>query len=274
MVELRTEGVLEDPVGRSEPGLHVTQLEPEHRLDVRVRSLGRGSVVGPGVLVQDRRAVLDGLDRIEDGRDILVLDVDQRQSFFRAVGVEGADYGAHRADESDALTRQERHVEHAPSDQNVRKIPGREHGQDAGEGLGLGRVDPEDPRVRQRAPEGFPPDQPGERHVSRIASLAADLLDAVEPSDRLPYDAVSHQSPPVVRPAGRRGAAVRAAGPTGGWGPQARGERQKWPRPPRRAYKRDARVVGGIEEVKEARGRTSRTAVPKLRGPYLNELSL
>src|SRR5881628_730548 len=57
----------------------------------------------------------------------------------------------------------------------------------------------------------------------------------------------------VVRAAGRRGAAVRAAGPTGGWGPQARGERHKWPRPPRRAYKRDARVVGGTQEVKEAR---------------------
>ncbi len=192
VVELRTEGVLEDPVGRSEPGLHVSQLEPQDRLDVRVRSLGRGSVVRPGVLVQDRRAVLDRLDRIEDGGEILVLDVDERQSFFRDIGVEGGDHRDPLADESDAVTRQERHVEHAPSDQNVRKIPGREHGQDAGEDLGLGRVDPENPRVRQRAPEGFPPDQRGERHVSRIASLAADLLDAVKPSDRLSYDAVSH----------------------------------------------------------------------------------
>src|SRR6266508_2957370 len=80
----------------------------------------------------------------------------------------------------------------APLNKKVRKIQGREHGQDAGEDLGLGRVDPENPRVRQLAPEVLPPDQPGERHVSRIASLAADLLDAVEPSDRLSYDAVSH----------------------------------------------------------------------------------
>jgi len=31
----------------------------------------------------------------------------------------------------------------------------------------------------------------------------------------------------VVRAAGRRGAAGRAAGPPGGWGPQARGERSE-----------------------------------------------
>jgi len=45
---------------------------------------------------------------------------------------------------------------------------------------------------------------------------------------------------------------VRAAGPTGGWGPQARGERHKWPRRPA-SLQTDARVVGGNEEVKEAR---------------------
>jgi len=40
----------------------------------------------------------------------------------------------------------------------------------------------------------------------------------------------------VVRAAGRRGTAVRAAGPAGGWGPQARGERDAVLRRPRRAY--------------------------------------
>ena len=234
MVELRTEGVLEDPVGRSEPSLHVSQLEPQHRLDVRVRSLGRGSVVRPGVLVQDRRAVLDGLDRIEDSGEILVLDVDERQSFFREVGIEGSDHRDPLADESDAVTRQERHVEHAPSDQDVRKIPGREHGQDAGEGLGLGGVDPEDPRVGQRAPEGFPPDQPGKHHVSRIASLAADLLDAVEPSDRFSYDAVSHHhlrscdpqdvAGPLCEPQDRPGAGAPRPEASDTNGPALRGE--------------------------------------------------
>ena len=40
----------------------------------------------------------------------------------------------------------------------------------------------------------------------------------------------------VVRAAGRRGTAVRAAGPAVGWGPQARGERDAVLRRPRRAY--------------------------------------
>jgi len=38
----------------------------------------------------------------------------------------------------------------------------------------------------------------------------------------------------VVRAAGRRGAVVRAAGPPGGWGPQARGELSESPGRPRR----------------------------------------
>ena len=159
--ELRPEGVLEDVVGLAEPGLHVSQLEPENRLDVRVGPLGRRAFIGPGILVHERGAGLERLDGIEDGREILVLDLDERERFFREVGVERRDHRNPLADESDAITGQERHVEHAPSDQNVRKIPGREHGQDAGEGLGFGRVDPENPRVRQRAPEGLPPNQPG-----------------------------------------------------------------------------------------------------------------
>ena len=40
VVELRAEGVLEDPVGLPEPGLHVAELEAQHGLDVRVGPLG------------------------------------------------------------------------------------------------------------------------------------------------------------------------------------------------------------------------------------------
>ena len=154
--------------------------------------LGRRAFIGPGILVHERGAGLERLDGIEDGREILVLDLDERERFFREVGVERRDHRNPLADESDAITGQERHVEHAPPHQDVRKIPGREHREDAGKRSGPGRVETQDPRVRQRASKRFAPDEPGERHVRGIPRRTADLLDAVEPSDGLANDPVCH----------------------------------------------------------------------------------
>ena len=72
--------------------------------------------------MKDRRAGLDRLERIEDGRKILVLDVDEGQRLVRDVRIDGGDHGDLLADESHAIARQHRHVEHAAADQDIRKI--------------------------------------------------------------------------------------------------------------------------------------------------------
>ena len=190
--ELRPEGVLEDAVGLVEPGLYVSQLEPEDRLDVRVGPLGRRAFIGPGILVHEGGAGLDRLDGIEDGGKIVVLDLDKGERLFRDVRIERSHHRDLLADESDTITGQERHVEHAPSHQDVREIPGSQHREDTGKRPRLGRVDAEDPRMRQRTSKRFAPDEPGERDVRGIPRHTADLLDAVEPPDGLANDPVCH----------------------------------------------------------------------------------
>ncbi len=190
--ELRAEGVLEDAVGLAEPGLHVSQLEPQNRLNVGVRPLLRRAFIGAGILVHEGGAGLERVHWIEDGGEILVLDLDECLRLFRDVRIERGHHRDLFADEADTITGQQWHVEHAASHQDVREIRGREHREDAGKRPGLGRVDLQDLRVRQRASKRFAPDEPGERHVRGIPRRTADLLGAVEPSDALSNDPVCH----------------------------------------------------------------------------------
>ena len=169
MGKLGAEGVLEDPVGLAEASVHVAQREAEDRLHVRVRPLGRRALVGAGVLVHEGGAGLDRRDGIDDGRQILVLHVDEGERLFRDVGIERRGHRDLLADEAHAVARQHRHVEHAPPHQHVRKVPRGEDGQDAGHGPGLRRVDADDPRVGQRAAQGLAPDEPGQGHVGGVA---------------------------------------------------------------------------------------------------------
>jgi hypothetical protein len=193
MRQLRPEGVLENAVRLAEPGFHVAQREAQDRLHVRVRSLGRRALVGPRVLVDEGGARLDRGGGIDDRRQILVLHVDEGERLFRDVGVKGGDHRDLLADEAHAVAGQHGHVEHAPPHQNVREVLRREDGQDAGERLGLGRVDADDARVGQRAAEGLSPDEPGQGHVGGVAGGAADLLESVEPGDGLADDLVCHR---------------------------------------------------------------------------------
>ena len=57
VVELGAEGVLQDPIGLAEPGLHVSQLEAKHGLDVRVGPLGGGALVTAVEVAEEVAAV-------------------------------------------------------------------------------------------------------------------------------------------------------------------------------------------------------------------------
>ena len=198
--ELRPERVLEDEIGFRESLLDISEAEPEHGLHVRMRPLGRSAFIRAGIGVHERSARLDRGDGIEDRGPIFILDVDHRERFFREIGIDRRDDRHFLADESHAVTGQERHVEHPSSHQHVGKIARGEHCENAGTRLRLRRVDPADARVGQRTPERLAPDEPGQRDVGRISRPPADLVDAVNPADRVPNDAMCrHTSSCLMR---------------------------------------------------------------------------
>ena len=138
--------------------------------------------------MDERRAGLDRFDRIEHGGQVLVLDLDERQRLFRDVRIERGHHGDLLADEAHAIAREQRHVEHAAPDEEVRHVRGREDREHAGQRASLHGVDADDARVRERAAQGFAPDHPGQRHVRGIPRRARDLVGAVEPPDPLSDD--------------------------------------------------------------------------------------
>ena len=98
--------------------------------------------------MHDRRAGDDRLFRVDDGREIFVLDVDERRRFFSDVRIGRRDHRDLLAGESHTVPRQKRHVEHPPSHQNVREVPGGENREDPSVGARPGGVDPDDTRMR------------------------------------------------------------------------------------------------------------------------------
>ena len=115
--------------------------------------------------MHERRATLERTREVDGGRQILVLHVDRRDGFLCDLRIRGGDHRDFLANEAHAIPSEERHVEHPPPDEHVRHVGRRQHGQHAGQRPRPRGVDPQNPRVRQRAAQRLAPDQAGERYV-------------------------------------------------------------------------------------------------------------
>ena len=118
--------------------------------------------------------------RIDDRLERLVLDVDGSSRAAGLLGLIGRDDGdwlaevAHAVDGQHRLVRELEPVRLPPPDVLVR--------QDrvySAQCKRCGDVDPEDARVRVRAPHGLAPEHPGRMEVARVGELAGDLRDRV-----------------------------------------------------------------------------------------------
>ena len=86
--------------------------------------------------MHQRRSGLDRRQRIEDGRQIVVLDADAPQRLVGQLATLGRHRGDLLADEPDLAARQHRHVAHVPANSRVgRQISSDQHGVHAQLGL-------------------------------------------------------------------------------------------------------------------------------------------
>ncbi len=178
-----------DDIGLLEAGLDITQNDLDALGDIG-GLLGLGlDAGGEQVVVQERGVGPHGFDDVDHVREHLVLHVDELQ---RAPGDRHA-RGGHRRDRV-ALVERLLARHHVPDDVLVvhhhlagrdelrglvgEIVPG-DHGLDAGQRLGLRRVDRDDARVGVRAPQ-HPPDQLARQvEVGAEAGATRHLVDAV-----------------------------------------------------------------------------------------------
>ena len=124
------------------------------------------------------------LDRAHDG-ELLVLDVDALQGCQRRRLVLGGDRRYGLAREADAIDGDDRPVldRVTPVRVDVSEVGRGEDADDAGHALGLGRVDGDDPRVRDRRAQHLPVRHARHDDVAREQRLAAQLLGGVPARD-------------------------------------------------------------------------------------------
>ena len=162
------------------PGVGVAHREIEP-LD-HVRGLvGAFDALGAHVLVQDRRGRLHRLDRIDDVRQDLVVDLDQLERRLR-------DRLARRRHRRDRMAVVERllarhgvagHVAVGRAGLDLREIVARHHRLDAGKLLGGRDVDRLDARMRMRAAQDLSDQHAGQVEVGAELGAPGHLVDAV-----------------------------------------------------------------------------------------------
>ena len=157
----------------------------------RIRGLVRLRIdaFGKDVVVQDRRAFSQRFLHAEHERQLLIFDFDQRQSL-------AGDLGAGRSNgrncvalvenliECEAVVRNIDDVRGAFADMHHqrfqrRQVPARRHGLDPGKGLGLTRIDRDDPGVRMRTAQDRAPEHPRRLEIGAVERPARDLVDTV-----------------------------------------------------------------------------------------------
>jgi hypothetical protein len=184
------EHILVDVRGLLEARVDIAAAQLEVVAQVRVRAgveddVGEGRA-GVGWLVVDEwRVVGQGLVEAEDGRQLLIVDLDQVDGLLRDIGVHRCDRGHRVTDEADLAHRQDRHVaEDRPElGLDVRSrghVLTREHGVDAWECLCRGRVDARDPRVRCRAPQELGVEHARDLDVDRVRDAAGHAFACVD----------------------------------------------------------------------------------------------
>ena len=189
--EGRGVSILEHLIGRPESRLRVPARSP--RWSRLVREIQREVTLGP-----DRRSArLEGLLKIEDKRQLFIVDLDELERLFGHVPVDRGHRGHGLADEAHRV------IEHIPNvfsdilgrvvvlapprygartvDQLVCLV--RDDRPHARQGLGPRYVDTADARVRMWAPQNPCVQHPGEPNVARIGGSPGHTLVCIDARD-------------------------------------------------------------------------------------------
>jgi hypothetical protein len=194
MVGVGREFVLENFVGLFEPYVQVPVMKPGFADLVAFPpdDIEYGRRLGE-VLVDDGRIGQKRLFGIEDGRQLLVIDLDELQGLAGVVVVHGR-YGGHLvADVPHLIAGEEGFIEDPLAEGDVGKVFARYDQLDAIHLLGFGSVDVQDARVGMRASQN-PSRQASANHsVVGILGIAGYFRLAVEPGHvRTQYRILAH----------------------------------------------------------------------------------
>jgi len=173
--------VLDDDLGFAEASFDVALAPTGLRHGVgRVGKRHRQALVPSQAVVNDSGASLHGCPRVEDRRQLLVLDLDGHGCFLGRVGIVGGDGSDGLADEAHLAAGQHRHVLQRTAPQAVGDIVGSEDRMDAGDLASLGGVHAHETGVRHGAPRQLAPQHAGHVHVGAVGRLTGDFTDAID----------------------------------------------------------------------------------------------
>lgn len=151
-----------------------------------------------------RRAGLDGVERVPDRGQFLVVDADKSQG---RLGARGA-FGRYRHDRFAHVAHpppgERRHVLHLNADKSGREIGG---GQDRADSPKIARrrdVYSSDPGVGERAPKKLAPERAGNGNIRCVKSSAGDLIYALDPGQGFAYGPIRHAMPALSVLSSRR----------------------------------------------------------------------
>ena len=200
---LRAIGPFDDQLGLPE-SLRDVSLRP---MDVHERVGGGGQRVGEPLVtrhlrVDEGRRGLHGLQGIEHGLHLLVLDVDECDSLGGRLGRDRRHLLAYKTDD---VIRQERHVPDTASDAPAPQLPPGDDGLDTLQTLRPARVDSPDSSVGQRASQRLAPQHARQGYVTRVSRPAGDLVPSFGPRHGLPHMAMmlGHRRSPAPSPSAR-----------------------------------------------------------------------
>jgi hypothetical protein len=121
------------------------------------------------------RMLLHGFQRIEDRRQLLVLDVNEGEGFFgdvRRLGRHGNDLFS---DETDTVTGEDWDIEQETAKAYLRQISPNENRLDPRQLSGLRDSDGEDARVREGTAQTLPPQHSWQRDICGVKCTTGDF---------------------------------------------------------------------------------------------------
>ena len=184
--QLGIEGVLEHQVCLCEPPLHVA-LPPgyvgEHVVDVRLRL--RQPLVAGHIRVQRWGVLFHRLVGVEDGRQLLVLHVNEQQCFLDGFLRLGGHCRHLLPDEAHHVAGQHRHIPQAAAHQRVGQVGGGYNRTDTRHGLRLLCVNADDAGVREGRTQRLAPQHPRQCDVGGVNRLPGNLVRPLAADDRL-----------------------------------------------------------------------------------------
>ena len=190
----------DDHIGLAEALLHIALLIAEMGRDVAglVRNLAHRR--GPQVLVDQRRTLRHSLAHINHRVQYLVVHLDQRHGGLRYMPVDRG-HGRHRMPLEQRLIAGHhvvrRKLEPAviaaqflPAQGGEGQVLRRDDRPHTGQGICLAGIDRPDSRVRVRAAQHLPVQQPGKLHIGPVLGSTGDLVHPVGSYRAFPHDVV------------------------------------------------------------------------------------